>query len=126
VDIPENLKPWVKSKREQNAFIEGQTNERERINKLNVSRYIDFSNNAELRREAGNMSGLGECVLNDGIKIGIIEGENKGKIETTERLNKLIEILMDAERYDDLKRSTKDKDFQNKLLDELVPIVANS
>jgi hypothetical protein len=36
VDIPENLKPWVKSKREQNAFIEGQTNERERINKLNA------------------------------------------------------------------------------------------
>jgi hypothetical protein len=108
------------------AFIEGQTNERERINKLNVSRYIDFSNNAELWREAGNMSGLGECVLNDGIKIDIIEGENKGKIETTERLNKLIEILMDAERYDDLKRSTKDKYFQNKLLDELVPIVANS
>jgi hypothetical protein len=33
---------------------------------------------------------------------------------------------MDAERYDDLKRSTKDKDFQNKLLDELVPKVANS
>jgi hypothetical protein len=26
--------------------------------------------NAELRRKAGNMSGLGECVLNDGIKIG--------------------------------------------------------
>jgi hypothetical protein len=87
-----------------------------------VSRYIDFSNNAELRREAGNMSGLGECVLNDGIKIGKAEG----KIETTERLNKLNAILMDTGRYDDLKRSTNDKDFQDKLLDELVPIVANS
>jgi hypothetical protein len=92
----------------------------------NVSRYIDFSNNAELKREVGNMSGLGECVLKDGIKIGKAEGKIEGEIETKERLNKLIEILMDAERYDDLKRSAKDKDFQDKLLEELVPIVANS
>jgi hypothetical protein len=95
----------------------------------NVSKYIDFSNNTKLRREAGNMSGLGECVLNDGIKIGkaegIIEGKAEGKIETTERLNKLNAILLDSGRYDDLKRTTKDKDFQEKLLDELVPIVAN-
>jgi hypothetical protein len=72
------------------------------------------------------MSGLGECVLKDGIKIGKAEGKIEGEIETKERLNKLIEILMDAERYDDLKRSAKDKDFQDKLLEELVPIVANS
>jgi hypothetical protein len=96
----------------------------------NVSRYIDFSNNAELKKEVGNMSGLGECVLKDGIKIGKaegkIEGKIEGEIETKERLNKLIDILMEAGRYDDLKRSTKDKDFQDKLLDELVPKVANS
>jgi hypothetical protein len=91
-----------------------------------VSRYIDFSNNAELRREAGNMSGLGECVLNDGIKIGKAEGKIEGKIETTERLNKLNAILLKAKRYDDLERTIEDKDFQDKLLDELVPIVANS
>jgi hypothetical protein len=92
----------------------------------NVSRYIDFSNNAELKREVGNMSGLGECVLKDGIKIGKAEGKIEGEIETKERLNKLIDILMDAGRYDDLKRSTKDKDFQDKLLNELVPKVANN
>jgi DnaJ-domain-containing protein 1 len=66
VDIPENLKPWVKSKREQNAFIEGQANERERINKLNT-------------------------------------------------------ILIENNRYDDLKRSTTDVEFQSQLLAELVP-----
>jgi hypothetical protein len=44
----------------------------------------------------------------------------------TERLNKLNAILLKAKRYDDLERSTKDKDFQNKLLDELVPKEANS
>jgi hypothetical protein len=35
VDIQEEVKPWVKSKREQNAFAKGQADERERINKLN-------------------------------------------------------------------------------------------
>jgi hypothetical protein len=65
VDIPENLKPWVKSKREQNAFIEGQANERERINKLNA-------------------------------------------------------ILIENNRYDDLKRSTTDVEFQAQLLAELL------
>jgi hypothetical protein len=88
----------------------------------NVGRYIDFSDNAELKKKVGNMSGLGECVLKDGIKIGKAEGE----IETKERLNKLNAILLKAKRYDDLERTTKDKDFQDKLLDELVPKVANS
>jgi hypothetical protein len=35
VDVQEDVKPWVKSKREQNAFAKGQADERERINKLN-------------------------------------------------------------------------------------------
>jgi hypothetical protein len=65
VDIPENLKPWVKIKREQNAFIEGQANERECINKFNT-------------------------------------------------------ILIENNRYDNLKRSTTDVEFQSQLLAELV------
>jgi hypothetical protein len=45
---------------------------------------------------------------------------------TTERLNKLNALLLKTERYDDLKRSTEDKDFQDKLLEELVPKVVNN
>jgi hypothetical protein len=66
VDVPsEMIKPWVKSKREQNAFIEGQADERERINRLNA-------------------------------------------------------VLIENNRYDDLKRSTVDEVFQAQLLAELV------
>jgi hypothetical protein len=38
-----------------------------------------------------------------------------------ERLNRLNAILIEQKRYDDLERSTKDKQFQNQLLAELVP-----
>jgi hypothetical protein len=79
--------------------------------------YVDFSNNTELWKEADNMSGLGMAVLRDGIEIG----ENKA----TERMNKLISILISNNRIDDLDRSTKDKEFQKKLLDELVPNESN-
>jgi hypothetical protein len=72
------------------------------------------------------MSGLGECVYNDGRKDGIKEGKIEGKIETTERLNKLNSILLSNNRFDDLKRSTEDKNFQDKLLDELVPTGASN
>jgi hypothetical protein len=51
---------------------------------------------------------------------------NDVKAEERERINKLNAILIKAKRYDDLKRSTKDKDFQDKLLEELVPIETNS
>jgi hypothetical protein len=45
--------------------------------------------------------------------------------EVTDRINGLNTILINSNRYEDLKRSTEDKDFQNKLLDELVPIADN-
>jgi hypothetical protein len=64
--------------------------------------------------------------LQELMKDEIDEKVNVNVDNATERLNKLNAILMDAKRYDDLKRSTKDKNFQNKLLDELVPKVANS
>jgi hypothetical protein len=38
-----------------------------------------------------------------------------------ERLNRLNAILIEQKRYDDLERSTKDTQFQNQLLAELVP-----
>jgi hypothetical protein len=65
VDVQETVKHSAKSKREQNAFVEGQADERERINRLNA-------------------------------------------------------ILIENNRYDDLKRSTSDAEFQAQLLEELV------
>jgi hypothetical protein len=68
--------------------------------------YVDFSNNPELWKEADNMSGLGMAVYND------------GREDATERLNKLIERLSNDNRIDDLVRSSKDINYQNKLLEE--------
>jgi hypothetical protein len=68
--------------------------------------YVDFSNNPELWKEADNMSGLGMAVYND------------GREDATECLNKLISILIKNNRIDDLERSSKDIDYQNKLLEE--------
>ena len=49
------------------------------------------------------------------------EGREEGREEATARMNRLITILMTQKRYSDLERSTKDLDYQKKLLDELVP-----
>jgi hypothetical protein len=79
--------------------------------------YVDFSNNTELWKEADNMSGLGMAVYRDGVE--------QGEDNATVRLNKLISILISNNRIDDLEHSTKDKEFQKKLLDELVPDESN-
>ncbi len=41
--------------------------------------------------------------------------------ESTERINTLNSILIDLNRLEDLKRATKDKDFQMQLMIELLP-----
>lgn len=38
------------------------------------------------------------------------------------RINKLNAILLKDKRYDDLQRATEDYEFQEKLLNELLPI----
>jgi hypothetical protein len=42
--------------------------------------------------------------------------------DVTSRINSLNSILIRSNRLDDLEHSTKDKDFQEKLLKELVPV----
>jgi hypothetical protein len=64
--------------------------------------------------------------IEERINEGIGNAVNKAVSNTTERLNKLNALLLKTERYDDLKRSTEDKDFQDKLLEELVPKVVNN
>ena len=46
---------------------------------------------------------------------------NTGMEEGESRLNKLISILIELDRIDDLKRAAKDKAYQNQLMAELLP-----
>jgi hypothetical protein len=66
-----------------------------------------------------------EVFVNGMLEAGRIEGRQEGlqegRAESTERLNRLNAILIEQKRYDDLERSTKDTQFQNQLLAELVP-----
>ncbi len=57
-----------------------------------VSEYIDFSQNEELWKEAGHMSGLGECVYND----GLIEGTANGIRNLMETMDLSAEQAMAA------------------------------
>jgi hypothetical protein len=52
---------------------------------------------------------------------GVEDWTNHTKAEERNRINKLISILSEAGRYDDLKRSATDEQFQEELLKELVP-----
>lgn len=49
------------------------------------------------------------------------EERDEGRIEGETRINNLYSILIDLNRLDDLKRATKDKDFQMQLMVELLP-----
>ena len=49
---------------------------------------------------------------------GLLEAEERGIAIGQERINKLITILLQNKRYDDLERSANDTDFQQQLLRE--------
>ncbi len=51
-------------------------------------------------------------------KKGFSEGEAKGKAEGINLINDLHNRLLKDKRYDDLEKSTVDKDYQNQLLAE--------
>lgn len=47
------------------------------------------------------------------------EGKIEGKVEERERMNRLIVILSEQERTEELIRAAKDMDYQEKLFEEL-------
>ncbi len=49
------------------------------------------------------------------------EGRTEGRAEGQARVNRLHALLIDAGRYDDLKRSTSDINYQMQLMHELLP-----
>ena len=50
---------------------------------------------------------------------GLAEGEAAGKAEGEALMSRLTDWLLDANRLDDLRRSTKDADFSAKLIQEM-------
>lgn len=68
-----------------------------------IDRYLDFGQNPELEKEVGGMIGLGQSILEEGIQKG------------EDRVNRLNGILLKEHRYDDLRRSTEDRKFQQEL-----------
>lgn len=67
------------------------------------------------------MTILGEMILKDGIEKGIKEGMKQGVKEGGARINRLNKMLINANRYNDLKRATEDSAFQEQLMKELFP-----
>ena len=73
---------------------------------VSVFWFIELSN---FREERGEKRG---------IQRGMQRGIQRGIERDRRALNKLNDLLLEDGRIEDLKRSTKDSDFQQKLLDE--------
>ena len=52
---------------------------------------------------------------------GRMEGRIEGRMEGETRVNTLNSILIELNRFDDLKRAATDKNFQMQLMIELLP-----
>ncbi len=63
------------------------------------------------------MCRMTEAIREEGIEQGIEQGIETG----TKLVNSLNRILIDTGRYDDLARATSDPEFQQRLIEELVP-----
>ena len=72
-------------------------------------------------KEMMNMTVLGEMIMQDGIKIGEAIGETRGIEIGEDSINRLNTILIKQNRFDDLKRATEDREYQKKLMRELLP-----
>lgn len=53
-----------------------------------------------------------------GLSQGLSQGKEIGAAQATERLNKLNDLLLEADRIADLKRAAKEPAFQQLLLEE--------
>jgi hypothetical protein len=87
---------------------------------------FDIPMEEELKEDLGDMCNLSQGIVERTTKRVTEEVTEKVTKEVTDdvtsRINSLNSILIRSNRLDDLERSTKDKDFQEKLLNELVPV----
>lgn len=80
---------------------------------------MKFLKKSQLKRlkEAMNMTILGEMIMQEGIEKGRKEGREEGK----EYINRLNMILIGQNRFEDVKRASQDREYQQKLIRELFP-----
>ena len=64
------------------------------------------------------INGKGEVKMCELLEKYRKQGERRGEKKGLERVNKLVKILLQNGRLDDLKRSTEDKAYQRKLFEE--------
>jgi hypothetical protein len=91
---------------------------------------FDIPMEEELKEDLGDMCNLSQGIVErttkrvtEEVTERVTEKVTKEVTDdVTSRINSLNSILIRSNRLDDLDRSTKDKDFQEKLLNELVPV----
>ena len=71
----------------------------------------------EQGKEEGKEEGRKEGI-EEGRKEGIEEGKEEGIETATKRINRLNKCLIQDERFDDLRRSAEDADYQKRLIEE--------
>ena len=65
-----------------------------------INKYVDVEGNHEVKEVLKTMSGLGESL------------ENKATKRAEARMAKLVSILLDQQKYDEIKRATTDEEFR--------------
>ena len=69
---------------------------------------------AELESEVQRMCNLGTAIESKARNEGRAEGRNEG----VDLMAKLVDMLMEADRYADVKKVTKDPEYRDKLMKE--------
>lgn len=78
-----------------------------------AGKFLDI-NDLEKVKEVISMTILGEMLMNDGIKKGIKEGIKQGE----QKVNHLIQLLIENSRTDEISRAVTDRQFQEQLFKE--------
>lgn len=91
----------------------------------NDDRKVEFIMNWEQQQMEAEAKGMKKGIAQgraegkaEGRAEGRVEGKAEGIAEATELINKLNALLISAKRFEDLERSTVDKEFQKQLLAE--------
>ncbi len=105
---------------------ERENREREELARMEAVLYtfaMKFLKKSQLKRlkEAMNMTILCEMIMQEGIEKGRKEGIRQGREEGREYINRLNMILIGKNRFEDVKRASQDREYQQKLIRELFP-----
>ena len=87
-------------------------------NQKKVLSYIPDSDSQIRQKEVSDMLSMISYAEERGEKRGEKKGEKKGIKKGEDRLGTLMKILLDAERYADAKRASKDETYREQLYKE--------